>query len=135
VRMKLIGGQIPGGMADCVVVPIENLIRAPDNVPAVLRVLVEPLAVGVHAANRAPSLKGADCLVQGCGPIGLLVAFVLRTHNPARVSVLEVDRRRLDIASHFGFEVLSSAEESDEPFDVVFEGSGKSLVCQAASWR
>jgi len=119
--MRLIGGQIPGGMATAVIVPIENLIHVPDSIPAPLRVLAEPLAVGVHAAGRTTVCEETNCLVMGAGPIGLLLALVLRHRGARDVFLLDLDPRRVDIARSFGFrsDVTAPSEEFDAVFDCV----------------
>jgi alcohol dehydrogenase len=57
--------------------------------------LVETLAIGCHAVNRAAPTKGENCLVIGAGPIGLAtIEFVKLTG--ARTIVLDMNAARLD---------------------------------------
>jgi len=123
-QMKLIGGQIPGGMAESVDVPVANLIRVPENVPPPLRVLAEPLAVGVHAAGRVSLKAGDECVVLGAGPIGLLVGFALKARGVSRITVIDLDPARLEIARHFGFIASENMPEQPGSFDVAFECVG-----------
>lgn len=130
-QMKLIGGQIPGGMADSVDVPVANLVHVPDNVPRPLRVLAEPLAVSVHATDRVPIQADDECLVLGSGPIGLLVAFALRARGASCITVVDLDPSRLEIARYFGFVTSESMPEPQGSFDVAFECVGGAAPARA----
>ena len=49
--------------------------KLPDNVSFAEGAMVEPLAVGVHAATKARIRPGDIALVMGAGPIGLVTAL------------------------------------------------------------
>jgi len=70
------------------------------------RLLVEPAAVAVHAVERAKTtgLLRFDTvvLVQGCGPIGLLVMAVLRTLGIEHIIAVDGNDARLAFAKNFG---------------------------------
>lgn len=70
------------------------------------RILIEPAAVVVHAVERAKStglLKfNSKVLVQGCGPIGLLLLSVLRTMGIENIIALDGNDKRLDMAKRLG---------------------------------
>jgi threonine dehydrogenase-like Zn-dependent dehydrogenase len=69
------GGTRDGGLADEVLVDPRCPVPVPAGVDPEAVALVEPLAVAVHAVNRASS--GERALVIGGGSIGLLCAAVL----------------------------------------------------------
>jgi threonine dehydrogenase-like Zn-dependent dehydrogenase len=52
-QMSFVGGEHQGGLSELVAVPARNAVPMGPSVPEGLRVLIEPLAVGVHAAARA----------------------------------------------------------------------------------
>jgi alcohol dehydrogenase len=56
--------------------------------------LVETLAIGCHAVNRADPKPGENVLVLGAGPIGLSVIEFARISG-ARVIVLDLNQQRL----------------------------------------
>lgn len=60
-------------------------------------VLVEPLAVGVHAAKRA-QVKGANVLVVGAGTIGNFTAQAAKILGAKKVVVTDIDDFKLSIA-------------------------------------
>jgi L-iditol 2-dehydrogenase len=100
--MELIGGQRQGGLAERVVVPATNLIRMDPGVPEDVRVLVEPLAVGVHAAARASVEPGERVVIIGAGPIGLFTAIALRHAGAEHVAITDLSAERLALADRLG---------------------------------
>lgn len=70
------------------------------------RMLVEPAAVAVHAVERAKStglLKfNTAVLIQGCGPIGLMVMAVLRTMGIETILATDGNDSRLEWAKRMG---------------------------------
>ncbi|MCM8710026.1 alcohol dehydrogenase catalytic domain-containing protein [Clostridium sp. SYSU_GA19001] len=70
------------------------------------RLLIEPAAVVVHAVERAKAtglLKfNSKVLVQGCGPIGLLLLSVVRTLGIENIIAVDGDENRLNMARKFG---------------------------------
>jgi threonine dehydrogenase-like Zn-dependent dehydrogenase len=131
-RMKLIGGQIPGGLADTVAVPIGNLVAVPDSVPHPLQVFVEPLAVAVHAAGRVALSSEDDCIVLGCGPIGALVGFVLRARGVADITMVDPDEGRRATMAYFGFRVAEAVPIHPDLYDVAFECVGGAKPAEIA---
>jgi len=72
-----------------------------------LRTLVEPAAVVCHALDRAKASSSrlnfrSRVLVQGCGPIGLLMIAVLRTYGINNIIALDGNDDRLEMAKSFG---------------------------------
>jgi threonine dehydrogenase-like Zn-dependent dehydrogenase len=140
--MRFVGGQLPGGLAEHVVVPEGNLIVVPDGVPAHQRVLIEPLGVGVHAVARAQVEPGESAVVLGAGAIGLFTAVVARLRGIERVLVGELSPARRARAEALGFETFDPATTSalavvadrirPEGADVVFECVGSEETIGAA---
>jgi threonine dehydrogenase-like Zn-dependent dehydrogenase len=75
------GGQLPGGLAEHMIVAEANLLPVPPGIPESQRVLIEPLAVGVHAVARAAAQAGECAVVLGAGAIGLFTALVARAQG------------------------------------------------------
>lgn len=72
-----------------------------------LRTLIEPAAVVCHALDRAKQSSSrlnfrSRILVQGCGPIGLLMIAVLRTYGINNIIALDGNDDRLEMAKTFG---------------------------------
>jgi len=95
-------GQVPGAYAEYVRVGVNQTKRLPENVSFEQGALVEPLAVGLHAVNRADMRSGDNVLVLGAGPIGLAsIAFALRM-GAANVVVSEMTDQRRALAESVG---------------------------------
>ena len=83
-----------GGFSEYMVVRQDQLRVLPQTLPLSRAVLAEPLAVGLHALNRAGGVAGAKVLVSGSGPIGVLAAGAAKAtgrprglgHRPAESS-------------------------------------------------
>jgi L-iditol 2-dehydrogenase len=70
------------------------------------RMLIEPFAVTVHALNRADSTGLLDfastVLVQGCGPIGLMMIATLHARGLGRIIAVDSVPQRLAMAQRMG---------------------------------
>jgi len=71
-----------------------------------MRLLVEPAAVVVHAVERAKTTNilkfNSRVVVQGCGPIGLLLMAVVRTMGVENIIAVDGDEKRLALAREMG---------------------------------
>ncbi|MGI9072399.1 MAG: zinc-dependent alcohol dehydrogenase [Bryobacteraceae bacterium] len=76
--LRLYGFDTDGGMAEYAKVPVNSLIRLPQDMPAYVGAMIEPLAVAVHGVSRTSLAEVTTTLVMGAGPIGLLTALVIR---------------------------------------------------------
>jgi L-iditol 2-dehydrogenase len=70
------------------------------------RLLIEPAAVVVHAVERAKTTGlikfNSKVVVQGCGPIGLLLLSVVRTLGVENIVAVDGDENRLNMAKKLG---------------------------------
>lgn len=70
------------------------------------RMLIEPLAVTVHALERAKSTGllhfGSTVLVQGCGPIGLMMIATLFASGVGEIIAVDGVEKRLEFARRMG---------------------------------
>jgi len=71
-----------------------------------MRLLIEPSAVVIHAVERAKSSGilrfNSRVLVQGCGPIGLLLIAVLRAMGTENIIAVDGEDSRLNFAREMG---------------------------------
>jgi len=73
---------IGGGWGDQMVVHESQLYRPPDSLSDDAVALLEPAAVGLHAALQALPRPGERVLVVGCGIVGLMTLQALRALSP-----------------------------------------------------
>lgn len=95
--------------------------------------LNEPLAVACHDVRLAGVQSGEYVVVQGGGPIGALIACVVRDAG-ARVLISEVNPYRLALIRELGFETCNpkdiglaevvAGRTEGAGADVIFEVSG-----------
>jgi 2-desacetyl-2-hydroxyethyl bacteriochlorophyllide A dehydrogenase len=141
-RLRLIGIDVPGGVAEQVAVPVERLIPLPGDVSLRRAALVEPLAVAVHAVRRSGLRLGDAVMVAGAGPIGLAVASCARLAGAGTVFVSEPAEPRRQVAAELGFTVLDTGdpgqdlrERTGDGAAVVFDSAGHPAVAAGvAGW-
>jgi len=138
--MKATGlGGSPGAFAEYLVVGASESLRLPEAVSSRRGALVEPLAVGLHAVDRAAIPLGARVLVVGAGPVGLAVSLWARFFGARSIVVSERAPGRRERSAAFGATdaIDPDAEEVGPAFarltggppDVVFECVGvKGLI-------
>ena len=132
-RLKFIGIDRPGGMQALWTVPAYTLHRLPAGLSLKTASLIEPLAVACHDVRRGHVTSGEYAVVQGGGPIGILIALVAR-HAGARVLISEVNPFRLELVRELGFDAINPVEQDIVAYvnqqtgnagaDVIFEVSG-----------
>jgi 2-desacetyl-2-hydroxyethyl bacteriochlorophyllide A dehydrogenase len=132
-NMRFIGIDIQGAFQHSWTVPAYTLHKLPDSLPLKYGALIEPLAVGCHDVNRGRIKKGDYCVVIGGGPIGVLIAYVLREIG-ANILISEVNETRLKLLRSLDFETIDPNREdiqdrvsnftNNAMADAVFEVSG-----------
>ena len=84
--------------------------KIPDNMDTMEAALIEPLAVGFHAANQGGAHLGQTAVVFGAGCIGLVSMMACLAMGVSRVSVVDVMDKRLKKAKELGaWEVVNGA--------------------------
>lgn len=129
---RLVGRELTGAFAERFAVPERAAVRFPDDVPADLATLTEPLANAVHVTARSVR-EGDDVLVIGAGPIGALMARMALERGAARVLVTDPIASRLDLAQTQGATPLSGDPEAALP--EATEGRGVDVVIDAAGFE
>jgi L-idonate 5-dehydrogenase len=120
-----------GGFAEYKVVRADQLRPLPDTVDTRHGALAEPFAVALHAVHRAATalpggVEGRAVLVNGAGPIGVLVLAAARALGAARVTAADVAAPSLAVARRMGADatVDVTQEPLPEGHALVFEASG-----------
>lgn len=123
-----------GALRKYLAFPASSTYLLPENVSTLEGALVEPAAVGIHAAELAGVKPGKRIVILGAGCIGLMTLQACRIMGASEIIVVDLVPRRLDMAKQFGaMRTCSSAEEDavklvQELFeggaDIVFETAG-----------
>ncbi|MCH9670252.1 MAG: alcohol dehydrogenase catalytic domain-containing protein [Gammaproteobacteria bacterium] len=106
-------GGLPGGYAEYVKVGAHESLLLPAGVSDAEGAMVEPLAVGLHAVNKAGPIAGARVLVIGAGPVGLSVATWCRVFGARDVVVSDLVASRAKRAADFGATDFIVASQQD----------------------
>lgn len=116
-----------GGFSELKVVRAEQIRILPDGLGTDHGALAEPLAVAMHAVNRAGDLRGRDVLVNGAGPIGSLVVAAAKYAGAATVIAADVAAAPLAIAKAMGADAqinLGAGDQLPTDIELCFEASG-----------
>src|SRR3712207_5285301 len=130
---KLVGIHSPGGFAEYVLAPAQNVYPLPEGVEARTGALAEPLANGVHAARLGLANHSVErAVVIGAGTIGLMCLQAAVLDGIPEVSVVEPHGARRDQALGLGAHAAyTSGEEAREALEGPTEGLGADLVIDA----
>lgn len=114
--------------------PAAFTYQLPDNVSFAEGAMVEPFAVGMHAAARARILPGDTAVVIGAGTIGTMVALRRLAGGCARAFVADFSAEKLAIAATYAGVVPVNAAEADLATTVLTatEGWGADVVFEAS---
>ena len=125
-----------GTFVEQVAVPADFTFLLPENVSFEEGAMLEPLAVGMHAAARAGVKPAQSVGVLGVGPVGLMALQAAKAYGAARLVAVDSYPLRLDMARRMGAtETINFAETNPvaavndltggEGLDAVFEVAGQ----------
>ena len=108
--------------------------KLPENVDTPEGALIEPLAVGFHAANQGGAHAGQTAVVFGAGCIGLVSMMALKAEGVSRVYMVDIMQKRLDKAMELGATGVINSMNTDvqEEIGRLTEGKGVDLVIETA---
>ncbi|MEP7058930.1 MAG: L-idonate 5-dehydrogenase, partial [Caldimonas sp.] len=134
--------HVQGAFRKEIVIEASQAHRLADGVSDGEGAMAEPLAVALHAVNRAGPLLGRSVLVTGCGPIGAMVVIAARRAGAGHIVATDVVAQPLRKAAKVGAdETINVADEPDAlaryaaqkgQFDVLFEASGNERALRSA---
>jgi len=134
IRFQYREGQ--GGFSRYFVARERWLHPVPDGIDPDLAALAEPLAVALHAIDKASLKTGDPVCIFGDGPIGLLLAAVLRVTLTDQILLVGHRENRLEMAPELGAAHLfngraASSEEIQSRILEETEGQGVRTVFEA----
>lgn len=108
--------------------------KLPENVDTMEGALIEPLAVGFHAANQGSAQAGQTAVVFGAGCIGLVSMMALKAEGVTKVYVVDIMQKRLDKALELGATDVVNSKDMDVLKEIkrLTEGCGADLVIETA---
>ena len=108
--------------------------KLPENVSTMEGALIEPLAVGMHAARQGGASLGQTAVVTGAGCIGLVTLLSLKAMGVSKVVVVDVMEKRLAKAKELGADLVINGKEEDTVAKIMeyTEGKGFDLGIETA---
>ncbi len=138
MRWSAIGVTRDGGFADYVVAPATNVYRV-GEMDYEVAAFIEPLSCVVYGLKRLEIPLGANVLIYGAGPIGLLMLQLVRHGGASEIAVVDLKQDKLDLAGTLGASITVAAGPSADPalreasplgFDVVIDCTGVPSVVE-----
>ena len=105
----------PGAYAEQLVVEQSLTFAVPNGLAPEVAALTEPMAVGWHAVRRGDVRKGDVAIVIGCGPIGLAVICMLKSHGVRAVIASDFSPGRRALATACGADIVVDPAQ-DSPY-------------------
>jgi L-idonate 5-dehydrogenase len=134
--------HVQGAFRQEIVVGASQAFKLANDVTDAEGAMAEPLAVALHAVNRAGPLLGRKVLVTGCGPIGAMVIIAARRAGATTIVATDVMDQPLRKAIKVGADTAINVADSSQSlaqyavdkgqFDVLFEASGNERALRAA---
>jgi len=138
LRWSAIGVTRDGGFADYVVAPEANVYPVGD-LEYELAAFIEPISCVVYGLKRLRIAEGANALIYGAGPIGLLMLQLVARGGASAVTVVDLRPDKLELARSLGardaVEAGSAADDalreiSPLGFDAVIDCTGVPSVVE-----
>lgn len=134
-----------GALRKFMAYPEKWCFKLPDHVSTLEGAMIEPLAVGMHAAVRGEVSMGKTVAIIGVGTIGFMTMLACKAMGASKIIVSDALENRLEIAKQFGADVTINAKAEDAEArileetrglgcDVVFEAAGSPYTL-AATWK
>ncbi|MFT4189940.1 MAG: L-idonate 5-dehydrogenase [Comamonas sp.] len=134
--------HVQGAFRQEIVIDARQAFVLADGISDAEGAMAEPLAVALHAANRAGPLLGKHVLVTGSGPIGAMAVIAARRAGATHIVATDVVDQPLRKVARVGAdetlnvatnpEALSRYAADKGQFDVLFEASGNAHALRAA---
>ena len=136
-----------GGFSEYIyVLPGSSIFKLPEDMSLERAALIEPLATGLRAVERAYSPGepfmghgygiGRSAMVFGAGPIGLMVVAALRYSGAGLIIAQDLLISRLEMAKQMGADVLIDGklplDERLKQVQELTDGVGPDVVIEAA---
>ncbi|MEK4009357.1 NAD(P)-dependent alcohol dehydrogenase [Paenibacillus sp. FSL H3-0333] len=123
-----------GCLMDYIAYPENMAFKLPDNVSSKEGALVEPLAVGLHAAAQGGVKLGDRVVILGAGCIGLVTLLACKAYGATEIVVVDIIEKRLEAAMKLGATRVINARQEDvlEAVAAWTDGAGVDKVIETA---
>ncbi|MFT3672849.1 zinc-dependent alcohol dehydrogenase [Aestuariivirga sp.] len=131
-EMQQLGITMDGAFAEYIAVPSRLVIPVPEDMPADVAALTEPVACVVRAARKSKVGLGQSVVVLGAGPIGNLHIQLMRLVGAAPIIVMELSELRAEMARAAGADaVVTDPAKLHETVLAMTAGRGADVVIES----
>ncbi len=103
--------DVPGGYGELMVLNASMLLAVPNGLGTEHAAMTEPMAVGLHAVEKARLDPSDAALVYGCGPVGLAVIAALRLKGVEPIVAGDFSLMRRALATKMGAHLVVDPSE------------------------
>ena len=124
-----------GAFREYIAHPEDYLFKLPDNMAFEEGAMIEPLAVGVYAAERGDVNIRNTVAIIGAGPIGLMTLQAVRARGATNIVSTDLEPFRLGFAKKLGASLTINVKEED-PVQKILEytDGGADVVMDAVGF-
>ena len=102
-----------GALTNYLTHPESMTFHLPDHMSLIEGALVEPAAVGIHAAKMAEDILGKSVVILGSGCIGLMTLQACKLKGATNIVMIDVLDNRLEKALDLGANAILKGDDSD----------------------
>ncbi len=123
-----------GSLMNYIAFPENMCFKLPENISTKEGALVEPLAVGLHAAMQGNVKLGDSVVILGAGTIGLVTLLACKAYGATEITIVDVIPKRLEYAKKLGATATINAAEADvfAEIDKITNKKGVDIVIETA---
>lgn len=123
-----------GCLMNYIAFPENMAFKLPDSISTKEGALVEPLAVGMHAARQGNVKLGDSVVILGSGCIGLVTLLACKAFGATDITVVDIIPKRLEYAKKLGATTVINAAEKDvlAEIDKLTNKKGVDVVIETA---
>ncbi len=125
---------VQGCYEEYIAFPENMCFKLPENVSTKEGALIEPLAVGFHAAAQGDVCVGDTVVILGSGCIGLVTLLACKARGAGKIIVTDLVDSRLEKAKELGADYVINGKDNDVIAQIakLTGGSGASKVIETA---
>lgn len=116
--------HVPGAFSEQVVARADQCHVIPAGMSWRVAACAEPLAVCLHAIERAGEILGRSVVIAGAGPIGCLMALAARAKGARHVTVTDLVAEPLEVAKACGADEVVNVRDAPDRLEVYKAGKG-----------
>lgn len=104
---------VQGCYENYIAFPANMCFKLPEKMTTKEGALIEPFAVGLHAAHQGAVGMGDQVIILGSGCIGLMTMLACKACGATDITVVDMAQKRLDYAMKLGATRVINAKDKD----------------------